>query len=274
MMERAPLNSLFMSCLAFFLLLAPLSARGNELSQELALDRSEDRVAIVSEVLESWLSGRLKQSSAIERLRQVKASLDEPDGLPQELRRTLQNSLAEMINLSLSFIGQQNPDSEGQRRLFSELNRLTLKRNTAVNTWRSEKLRALKKGGRTFQAWRAWETPWLKIWREESSLTFSLQASMLKDKRGSQDEIKGIVKKILKLRVQADSIPTDTNTAPLQRLALERLTLLARTAEQVARLDSGKSRGSVTRVRRLSRKLTGVSKELRNLRLEYLAKIY
>ena len=253
-------------------LLSPSSAESTILSQEIALENSENQVGVVSEVLESWLSGRLKQDSALNRLRDTESRLTETPGLPRDVGKPIQATVRKMFSLSLEFVSRKNPDSRGQRVLFRELNRLTLSRNQAINSWRTSSLQK-RAGSPAIQKWRTWELAWLDIWKRESKLTYTLQACMLKEKGQGRSEIQGLVKQLLKLRLDANSVPSDGAIKKLQALSLERLVLLARTADQVSRLDSGKSRGSVTRVRRLSRKLNAVSKEFRRARLAYLRTI-
>lgn len=231
-------------------------------SHELELSR-------MASVLEEWLSGRSKRSVLLETLKQVEAATARPPSLSKKAKDTVKSTEAEMIRLIREFATEEDPDGDGQRRLFSGMSQTTEKRTLALLSWRAGVVKELLKqklpAARSAQL--TWEAAWYPIWAEEAKYTRRLQAGLLEESAGDDSEI---LKGLLALRVRAQAISCPERVADLQRMSLERLTILARTAEQLMRLEKRKSRGALTRVRRLSRKLSALTEEFQSRRLELL----
>lgn len=221
--------------------------------------------------LEDWLTGRQGLQATRQLLAAVRADLRSPLSLPKPLTRRVSQAEDGLLQAVTAFTSENAPDAEGQRALFGKLNGLTRERAVAVLEWRSsnnQKLRAGQAGGTAKARYLAWEAGWLPLWKAEVDLTYRLQAHVLS---GSKEQGKGFVRELLALQAKAAAVPTGKELGGLQDLAVRRLTLLARTAEQLDRLGRGESRGALTRVRRLNKEQTELGKQLQDQRMATLS---
>ena len=144
----------------------------------------------------------------------------------------------------------------------------------ALLQWRAAYNESLRKSTKKDSArarYLTWESAWLPLWKSEVDITYRLQKSVLA--KGGPAQGAGFVRELLALQAKAAAVPAASELESLQEVALRRLTLLARTAEQLDRLGRGESRGAVTRVRRLSKDLTGLAEQLQDQRLAMLKAI-
>ena len=229
----------------------------------------EQQLSKMASALEEWLSGRSKRSVLLETLKQVESATSRPPSLPAMTQKAVESSERDMLRLVREFATSKDPDGDGQRRLFSGMSQTTEKRTLALLSWRTATVKELL--SRKLPADRAsqltWEAAWYPIWAEEAKYTRRLQAGLLEEATRDQSDI---LKGLLALRVRAQAIPCPPRLTELQKMSLERLTLLARTAEQLLRLEKRQSRGALTRVRRLSRKLSDLTEQFQSRRLELL----
>lgn len=147
---------------------------------------------------------------------------------------------------------------------------LSQERTTHLLEWRAERLKNLLARDLSIDLHRylRWEATWVRLWIDEADLTARLQRGFLDEV--SQSEQKQILKELLRLRVKAEHTAFSQDLEALDTLAKERLTVLARTAEQLMRLDEHKSQGAFVRVRRLSRELDKITERFQADRLEAL----
>lgn len=238
----------------------------------LARDRS---LADLSNNLDSWLSGRSSLLAMQDKLARIKVELGRRSGLPRATDLLVVGAENDILGSMGSFTRSTQPDTESQRELFRRINDATYKRNRALGLWRSENNRYLLGRGAGSKEWRflRWEASWLEVWKEEAELTYSLQKAYLKAGGGRQAYSGGEVRKVLALRARAELIGATSTLEPLQSLALKRLTLLARTAQQLDRLTQEAEGGAVVRLRRLSEEQTKLSFELQTQRLQALHRL-
>ena len=255
----------------FFVL--PVSAESSSFQRFVETEQQvlshERQLSKMASILEEWLSGRAKRSALLETLKEVESATSRPPNLSKAAQNTVRSSEAEMIRLVRNFATAEDPDGDGQRRLFSGMSRTTEKRTQALLSWRIQTVSELlkQKLSAAQKSQLVWEAAWYPIWSEETKYTRLLQAGLLEEATSEEGEI---LKGLLALRVRAQAIQCPERLADLQKLSLERLTILARTAEQLLRLEKRKSRGALTRVRRLSRKLSELTELFQARRFELL----
>ncbi len=192
--------------------------------------------------------------------------------LPQELAARVSKAEQGMLDAVGGFTASQAPDAEGQKALFQRLNGFTRDRSNALLEWRGAANARFKQGskpGTPRARYQAWEAAWLPLWKSEIDITYRLQADALKASRS--EKASSYVREILALQRQAAAVVTPKELQELQDLSLRRLTVLARTAEQLQRLSEGESRGALTRVRRLSKELSDLGRQMQEMRLARLS---
>lgn len=232
---------------------------------ESALLERERALSEMAQGLEKWLSGRASLAHTQKTLESVQEQLNKPAPLAE--LEGLERSMLENVR---DFVGSDEPTSERQRALFGTLGELTRDRSLKLAAWRSERLAGMQVDNPATKQWREWERNWLPIWRKEATLTYKLQLKLLKSKGSSEAENAALLREILALRLRAPKTPSSNELKSLQQYSLKRLAILARAAEQLSRLDQKKSRGAVTRLRRLSKKLDSLTSEFRDSRLAFL----
>lgn len=223
--------------------------------------------------LEAWLGGRQNQATTKKSVEVLGRELSRPLELPSEAKKKIAAAETVLLRGVNRFLSESQPDLEGQRRLFQEINSAIRDRQLAVLQWRVSVNRALIGASQSVKAlhWFTWEASWLPLWKSEVDLTYSLQSAFLARRDTDDAELTRLVGGILRLQQQARLVGTPTELANLQQLAQGRLTLLARTAEQLMRLRrAGESRGAMTRIRRLSRDQAEISQKLQDARLAAL----
>ncbi len=236
------------------------------------MQRHEGALAVLAESLEEWLAGRMKQVALVQKLEGISKTLSSYRGLDSTVFSQVAGLEQKMLDRTLAFAKTDSPDSDGQRALFLSLSELNEKRNLALLGWRSKRVSELLAVDLPSPAhsYFRWEAGWLPLWTEEVRLTGELQRRLLDSGDDSQSNT-DILKGLLRLRARAESIAVPDAYAPLNSLSKKRLTLLARTGEQLLRMDERKSRGALTRVRRLSRQLSELTEEFQLRRLAILA---
>lgn len=252
----------FLALLALlYLTTLPAWAQTSYKEVETELYARESTLAEMANALETWLSGRATlehTQSTIKSARSKLASAAPVRGLG-EFEETIATEITTFLN------GKEHT-AEGQRRLFSKLGQATRDRSLALIEWRQAEIAKLK--GES--DWKSWETSWLPLWKDEAELTYELQLKLLDPEKFSKAENSALLRKLLALQTQAQKIEASQDLEKLQSLSVERLTVLARAAEQLLRMDRTQSRGAVTRVRRLSKRLDALTREFRQLRLKAL----
>jgi hypothetical protein len=263
--------------LLFFLLFiscASAQTPAGYLKSEKEIHHHDNQLTTVAESLESWLAGRLNQAEFLKLLNTSKKQCAEYRTLPPEVSQILRSQEATLLDKISSFASQKAPDSDGQRRLFLELSRLTESRTTHLIEWRQKALRKILAGqlSREQHNYFRWELAWLEVWGREAELTHRLEEAFLAEGQ-SDGEPQQIVKSFLSLRLLADNIACPANLESLDSTATERLTLLTRTAEQLLRLAKRRGSGALTKVRRLSRQLAEITSRFQSERLARLEAI-
>lgn len=228
-------------------------------SVETSLFARESTLAEMAGALESWLSGRATLEDTKVLVGKARTSLAQSSPVP-----ALDSFEKEMANQIFSFLQSDEHTADGQRRLFRKLGESTRDRSLALIKWRQGEMPTLKAD----QAWKTWETAWLPLWKEEATLTYELQLKLLDPEQFSKAENSALLRELLALQTRAQKIEAGQDLEKLQSLSVERLTVLARAAEQLLRMDRTQSRGAVTRVRRLSKQLDALTREFRQLRLQ------
>lgn len=244
------------------------------LSAEKSVQRHERALAMLAAAVEEWLSGRQGLEATQTVLRSVRAELKAKLHLPQAVATKVQSSEKQLVDSVERFLRNSSPDAAGQKALFESLNAATRDRALGLLQWRASRNQALAKqystGARA--AYFAWEAGWLTIWKEEVQLTYRLQKAFL-DSQGRQAvEGKSFVRELLALQSKADKLAVPASLSGLSELAVRRLTLLARAAEQLDRVGAG-SRGALTRLRKLNREQMEADRQLQDKRLETLSKL-
>ncbi len=235
------------------------------------MQKHDQALARLAGGLEDWLTGRQGLQATRQLLDGVGRELRTPLALPKPIAARVSQSESGLLQAVKAFTSESAPDAEGQRALFRQLNELTRNRAVAVLEWRSAnnaRLRAVAAKGSGRARYLAWEAGWLPLWKAEIDLTYRLQAHVLS---GAQGQSGGFVRELLGLQAKAGEVATAKELQNLQELAVRRLTLLTRTAEQLDRLGRGESRGALTRVRRLNKEQTELGKQLQDQRLATLS---
>lgn len=237
-------------------------------SFESQIFRHEQALAVASRSLEEWLSGRLDQKAFLNQLDVQKKSFG---ALPGSTGTAIRKSELDMLDSMGSFARSQQPTADGQRKLFLTLGELNCRRSEEYLQWRERELKGLLASKLPIGAkdYFAWEAAWNPIWLEEARLTRRLQQGMLSGS-ASGEESKKVLQGLLKLSERGAKIKAPGTARELQTLALDRVAVLARTAEQLIRLESRQSRSALTQVRRLSRKLSSVTEEFQGKRLQII----
>lgn len=248
---------------------AETPAFNNFVETEKRVFRHETSLSKMAVGLENWLSGREKQIVLLKALNEVAAETKQPIGLPRTYGDTVASAEKSMVKMAQDFANSERPDSDGQRALFTGMSEQTQQRTLALLKWREASVGKLRKSSIDSgpRALLEWEAAWYPLWADEAKFTRRLQAGLLQD--STQDDA-DILKGLLALRIRAQGIEPPQQASGLHEKSLERLTILARTAEQLLRLEKRKSRGALTRVRRLSRKLTSITKQFQEERLQLL----
>lgn len=216
------------------------------------------------------MAGRSDLAALKATLSQARTKLSTPLSLPKSLSDKVARSEAGLLAAVGSFAAEQAPDADGQRKLFERLNSFTRERSLALLEWRSNNNASLRKSasqGSPAARFLSWESAWIPLWKSEIELTYRLQKSALTSSQG-KERPSTLVREILAVQSQAASLTPSKELASLQEMASQRLTLLARTAEQLDRL--GHSRGALTRVRRLSKEQAELGRKLQEQRLALL----
>jgi hypothetical protein len=244
------------------------------LSAEREVYAHEESLSTVAESLEEWLAGRQKKAELAGHLTSARKSLTPYRKIPKKYSGPLLQSELGILDRINEFSRSEEPDGEGQRRLFLGLSEFNEKRSLTLLEWRQAQAGHFLAGPQSeeIHGYFRWEASWLPIWKEEAGLTRRLQKGLL-DTKGEDGQQTEVLKELLRLRSRADKVACPEAYRNVQDLSKERLTVLARTAEQLLRLEQRKSRGAVTRVRRLSRKLTEITKKFQTERLEILSDI-
>lgn len=228
----------------------------------------DQALATLAVGLEDWLAGRVELVTMKATLSQSKTKLSQALSLPKALASKVEKSESGLLIAVTGFTAEQAPDADGQRELFRQLNVFTRDRSLALLEWRFDnnaRLRKAAKKGSAAARFLDWEAAWLPLWRSEIELTFRLQKSAL-----DKTESASLVREVLAVQSKAASLAPSKELVPLQEMAAQRLTLLARTAEQLERLGKGESRGALTRVRRLSKEQAELGRKLQDQRLALL----
>lgn len=231
----------------------------------------EKSLAVASQSLEEWLSGRLEQKAFLTKISEQKRALGT---LPGEAGSKMVKAENQILDAMSSFAKQSQPTSDGQRQLFLSLGRLTQQRSLDYLKWRETELKGLLSNKLTQEqaSYVRWEAAWNPIWIEEAKLTLRLQQAMLSESSSPQ-ESKTVLQSLLKLAERGTKISTPTQAKELQQLSTDRLAVLARTSEQLIRLEARQSRSALTQVRRLGKKLTELTEEFQGKRLTLLKKL-
>lgn len=256
---------LFTLSWGIFLTSGALADRSSFASFERRMYQHDQALAEVSQSLEEWLSGRLEQRAFLRRLEEQKRAFT---ALPGKAGDSIRSSELRMVEAMAEFAGAKQPTAAGQQKLFLKLGELNCRRSVEYLQWRERELKSLLAGKPLSSTgeYLAWEAAWNPIWLEEARLTLSLQQGMLSG-AGSGQEGKKVLQGLLKLSERGAKIKAPETAKELQTLALDRVAVLARTAEQLIRLEARQSRGALTQVRRLSRKLSSLTEEFQGKRL-------
>lgn len=201
----------------------------------------------------------------------TKTELKQPLSLPKDVSSQVVQAELGLINAVSSFTANKAPDSQAQRSLFESLNTHTRSRALALLQWRTQNNRSLsqKRHHQARTNFLAWESAWLPLWKAEVDITYRLQKNALSRSQSSSSS--NFVREVLALQAQANAIKTPKELSALQDIASRRLTLLARTAEQLDRLGRGESRGAITRIRRLNKEQSELGNQLQEQRLSQLS---
>lgn len=237
---------------------------------EARVQKHDQALARLANGLEDWLAGRADLAAMKATVAAVKSQLSQPLSLPSEVSTRVTQAEQGLLSAVNGFTTARAPDAEGQRALFEQLNVFTRDRSLALLHWRvrnNEQLRKQHKPGTQGSRYLEWEAAWLPLWKSEVDLSYRLQKSALSQKEGQSA---GFVRELLSLQSQAAAVNTPQELQALQEISLRRLTVLARTAEQLGRLQRGESRGAVSRVRRLSKELAELGQQLQERRLGFL----
>lgn len=253
---------------------APASGFAEYLRSEKSVQRHERALAVLASALEEWLSGRQGVDATHKVLGTVRNDLKAKLELPQAVVSKVQGAEKQLVDSVDRFLRNSSPDAAGQRALFEALNASTRNRALGLLQWRASINQALVKkysfGARA--AYLTWEAGWIAIWKEEVELTYRLQKAFL-DSQGRQSvEGKSFVRELLALQAKADKLAVPASLSGLSELAVRRLTLLARAAEQLDRVGAG-SRGALARLRKLNKEQIEADRQLQDKRLETLTKL-
>ncbi len=223
---------------------------------------------------EEWLGGRMSLDKLKAELGEVKRVLASPAaGLPEAERAEIVALDTEVLGRVQAFSDLTEPSVESQKILFADLARLMRQRNLWALSWRKKELnRKLGQGPDAAPTrYLRWELSWVPIWEEEIHSTYELQSLLLalsRGESGTSQKGKELTRRLLALQERAGNIAVPNELRALQDLSEQRLTLLARTSEQLLRLEQGQSRGALQRVRKLSRELAEFTERFQTLRLE------
>lgn len=214
--------------------------------------------------LEKWLSGRASLASTKNLLGEVvEPTLTRRGPLP-ELKKTELS----MVSSVKAFLNRDSHTADSQRELFGMLGRLNRDRSLVLAKWRTQQLEQLAKSAPKGQAaWIDWERQWLPIWEEEAELTYQLQLKLLKPKESTSEQNTALLRKVLALQLRGQGVLAKGDMEKVQGLSQKRITVIARAAEQLVRLERSGSRGAVRQVRKLSKKLDALTSEFREARL-------
>lgn len=248
---------------------APADLQGL-LASETRVAHNEATWQKVAGSLEEWLSGRRDLAAMKADLVTAQKAIGSRPVVAGEVGRRVYQAERAMLAAVQGFVFQKEPSATSQRALFRTLNDLSRERALGLLDWRSEQARLhSRSAGPSAAPYWAWELAWLPRWRQEVELTHRLQSSALAE--GGASSGQGIVGDLLRLQSEASASTPAAPLAPLQETALQRLTVLARTAEQLERLSRSESRGALTRIRRLSRELAQLNGRLQEQRRAFLA---
>ena len=253
---------------------APDPGFSDYLRSEKSIQRHERSLASLSLALEEWLSGRQGVEATRKSLQVVKAELATKLELPQASANKILTSEKQMVDSAERFLRAATPDAAGQLALFESLNASTRDRAIGLLQWRTSKNRELaKKSPNGVRAtYLAWEANWLAIWKEEAEIAYRLQKAFLSSQGRQSSDGKPFVRELLALQTKAGALKAPPSLSAMSELALKRLTLLARAAEQLERVGAG-SRGALTRLRKLHREQVEADRQLQDQRLETLSQL-
>lgn len=223
--------------------------------------------------LEDWLTGRSDLAAIKATLAAVKSDLGQATALPKDAAARLGKAEQGLLAAVAGFTAEQSPDAEGQRALFESLNGFTRDRSVALLEWRignNLQLKSAAQKGSARARYLDWEAAWLPLWKAEVDITYRLQKSVLQSFKTQEDNGSAFVRELLAVQSKANAVSVPKELSALQEVAVRRLTLLARTAEQLNRLGRGESRGALTRVRRLNKEQTELGRQLQDQRLAIL----
>ena len=238
---------------------------------ESILLRKEQRLSRLAEGLGEWVRGRSPRDAFSALLNTEKKALNnEQQDLPaHEFVHRLVGLERDMVLGMERLSSSETPNGSEQKQLFSLLNKKTQERTQVLLDWRYGRVvDFLSRGdGSVNHMYFRWEASWHPIWQEENRLAARLQSALLDE---STDDHKTILRALLRLRLRASHIAAPGHLSEIQKLAQERLAILARTGAQLVRLDDKKSRGTITQVRRLSRQLSALTDQFQVRRLSLL----
>lgn len=239
------------------------------LSGEKEIHKHEKTLERLAEGLDRWLSGRSALRDFQSLLQQSQQSLTPYSSVAGAEGKAATQAEQEIVAAIRRFTQSSAPDAEGQRKLFLTLGQAHEKRTLALLRWRAAQEKSLLPSARgRVKEQLQWEAGWLPIWTEEARLTGRLQKHLLSSTEKNDE--KQLLQGLLQLKLKADKLPCPSSMKPLAHLSQERLTLLVRSAEQLVRLNQHQSQGAVTRVKRLSKKLSELTAEFQALRLQGL----
>lgn len=244
------------------------------LKAEQALQRHDQALAKLATGLEDWLSGRSDLKTIQTTVAASKLELNNTLSLSRETSSQVLAAQQGIVQAVSGFTANTTPSAEGQRALFARLNDYTRARSMALLQWRSNNNRRLLEANRQHRAradYLAWEAAWIPLWKSEIDITYRLQKQALSS--GTAAPGNSFVREILALQSQASAVALPQQHTALQELSVRRLTVLARTAEQLDRLGQGESRGAVTRIRRLTKEQSSLDVALQKERLSVLSKL-
>lgn len=244
-------------------------------SAEKGVQEHDQALSALAVGLEDWLAGRVTLANFKTILTQTRTKLSRQLALPKTTGDRVAKAETGLVAAVAAFAAEQAPDAEGQRSLFERLNTFTRDRSMALLEWRTSNNATLRKGvrkGSALARYLEWEAAWLPLWKSEIDLTFRLQKNALA-KSESKGKASGLVREILAVQTRASALTPSKELTSLHEMAAQRLTLLARTAEQLERLGRGESRGALTRVRRLSKEQAELGRKLQEQRLALLTSL-
>ena len=253
---------------------SPLAAQtipSSYLAAEREIRVHDQLLTQLADSLENWLAGRQKHRELSSEITRLSKSLAPYRKLPAQTAQEVLRREREMVSQIQTFSEREDPDAEGQRALFLALSQYTEARSLKLLRWRQDTLHQLLSLdlSKEQHAYYRWEAVWVPMWLEEAELTRKLQQGFLESKTGSRQK-QEVLQALLRLRLRADNTACPEAHRALDAKLKERLTVLARTAEQLLRLEAQKSSGTVTRVRRLSRQLSELTEQFQSTRLDTL----